>query len=1013
MVILGAGAARAQVTLNPNPSRILGHAQLTQSTTNPNLVEGRELYAPQGLALDTAAKPPILYVSDTYNNRVLAWRDASQFANGASADLVLGQKDKYSTVAAVPGTTSSAGLNLPTGLTVRDGNLYVIDGGNNRILRFPTPFSRSEQLPDLVIGQSNFTQRAPNQGGSSPTEKTLALAGMRAMLAFDSSGNLWVVDAGNSRVLRYPAASLNANAPSADMVLGQADFVSVATALDASVDSQKVKDRLQTPAGLAFDSAGRLFVSDGLFRVLVFAPPFYSGMLARRVMGVVIPAKQGEPPVPRITYDRTSMADPEGIFFADGASPAVIDTNSHRILLFDRFDQWPEESKTYSPAARQVIGQANDFSSRKANNGLAEPSAATFFQPVAAAVAGGELFVVDSGNNRVLVFPDRSGSYDAATRVLGQDGFQYNRPNLIEGREFAFSFLDGRTLSADASLALDASSDVPHLYVADTYNNRVLGFKDARRIRPGDRADIVIGQPDMSTALCNYPDNTPDKPNEKSLCRPTGILVDGEGALWVADTGNGRVVRFPAPFARQATLPAADMVIGQAGFTAKITDPTARTMAAPYGIATAGDNGLVVSDAAHNRVLLFPRVNGTFTTGMAASKVFGQPNLTAADSGAADNRMNSPHHVSVDTDGRIYVADTGNNRVLIFDSVQNVPGADAHAAASLPATSPRAVFASPQTGEIWVADTNNRRSLRFPRFDQLAYSGFKAQTAIPAYVAPLAITQDRAGNLYVADAANRVAVHYQGLYGLNAANFMPDRALAPGMIASIYPLGGKFGDDTESYDQRPNPLPLPTELGDVQVLVNEQPAPLYYVSPGQINVLVPGAAPVSGTAEFQVIRRGTGEILASAPLPMNVASPALLSVNGSGSGQAVAVNEDGSANSATNAADRGSVISLFGTGQGPMPGGPPDGEAPQGEVATPDNPRVWIGTCYVDAPECMDGDAPQLLYSGLAPGQVGVWLIKVRIPKATAPDKAVPVFVQYKSMASAQAPLGVTTIAVK
>src|SRR5689334_20992527 len=89
--------ALAQVTLNPNPSRVIGHAEFTLATANPNLVEGRELYAPQGIVVDTSAHPPVLYVSDTGNNRVMVWKNAAGFPNGASADLVIGQKDLYTT----------------------------------------------------------------------------------------------------------------------------------------------------------------------------------------------------------------------------------------------------------------------------------------------------------------------------------------------------------------------------------------------------------------------------------------------------------------------------------------------------------------------------------------------------------------------------------------------------------------------------------------------------------------------------------------------------------------------------------------------------------------------------------------------------------------------------------------------------------------------------------------------------------------------------------------------------
>ena len=69
-----AASAFAQFPLNPTPARVVGHRQLLLTTANPNLVEGRELYGPQGVAVDTSATPPVLYVSDTGNHRVLAWK---------------------------------------------------------------------------------------------------------------------------------------------------------------------------------------------------------------------------------------------------------------------------------------------------------------------------------------------------------------------------------------------------------------------------------------------------------------------------------------------------------------------------------------------------------------------------------------------------------------------------------------------------------------------------------------------------------------------------------------------------------------------------------------------------------------------------------------------------------------------------------------------------------------------------------------------------------------------------
>ena len=82
---------------------------------------------------------------------------------------------------------------------------------------------------------------------------------------------------------------------------------------------------------------------------------------------------------------------------------------------------------------------------------------------------------------------------------------------------------------------------------------------------PGPAADIVIGQPDPATALCNYPTGDINQPTQASLCHPVGLLVDSAGNLYVADHVNGRVLRFPTPFSHQGNQQA-DLVLGKSNF---------------------------------------------------------------------------------------------------------------------------------------------------------------------------------------------------------------------------------------------------------------------------------------------------------------------------------------------------------------------------------------------------------------------------------------------------------------
>ena len=103
-VVAGAAAvAQSPVTLNPTPTRVFGHAKKDLTTLAPNLVEGKELNGPTGVALDTSVSPPILYVADAFNNRVMVWKNA-RAASGSPADLVVGQRDFFSTGQQGPGS---------------------------------------------------------------------------------------------------------------------------------------------------------------------------------------------------------------------------------------------------------------------------------------------------------------------------------------------------------------------------------------------------------------------------------------------------------------------------------------------------------------------------------------------------------------------------------------------------------------------------------------------------------------------------------------------------------------------------------------------------------------------------------------------------------------------------------------------------------------------------------------------------------------------------------------------
>ena len=169
-----------------------------------------------------------------------------------------------------------------------DGDLYVPDSHNHRVLRYDSPFE-NDSVADEVWGQSDMSGMMCNRGNfDRPTSETLCFHSHsnRFMLNWygngvelDADGNLWVADGGNNRVLRFPVDTDTGEiAKTSDLVLGQPGFNSAATGTSL--------DRFHAPSSLRFDPQGWLYVVDSFNdRVLVFRPPFRSGMRASSEFG--------------------------------------------------------------------------------------------------------------------------------------------------------------------------------------------------------------------------------------------------------------------------------------------------------------------------------------------------------------------------------------------------------------------------------------------------------------------------------------------------------------------------------------------------------------------------------------------------------------------------------------------------------------------------------------------------------------------------------------------------------
>ncbi len=993
--VIGLIAASAAGLAQLSSSAYRGLGQLDLRQNGLNMVQGGELHGPNAVALAASEGLLHLYVADTRNHRVVGWQDARSFQNGEPPTLVLGQPTLQHVN---PEGIGARGLFFPVSLAAdpTTGNLYVADLGHNRVLRYPKPFANPTRVePDAVYGQPSFTVFNPNSGGLSDRSLNQPRA-----VAFDFLGNLWVADSGNHRLLRFPAAVLEETNPSADVVIGQRDFISAGPNLGGLSAAT-----LDTPSGVTFDRQNNLFVSDfNNARVLRFPFPQSTRQAASLVVGQTSFTVRGVPPQPTAS----SMAGPMGLSIDEGGNLHVAIPGDNRILIFAL-------AGFASSAAREVLGQSNFTTNSPNSASFPRASANSLFTVADVKLDGeGRVYAADAGNNRVVMFASNSKS---ASRVLGQTDFSANGANQVKAG----------SINAAYEIAVDYSRAPFALYVSDTNNHRVLVWKDAVRFRTGAPADLVIGQPDLGTALPNSDSRSIDDPSRTSLRAPRGIVADRNGALYVADSGNHRVLRYARPVSQSGRI-TPDLVIGQTDFTTAVSAVvSASSLRDPSGLTIGPNANLFVSDSGNNRVLEFAALAGQ---GASAIRVYGQPTFTTGSlpTAASAQTLVNPQGLFVDGTLNLFVADFGANRVVVYPNTRDAPPSGASASIvigqrSFDAAAPGSdatQLRSPidvtldSGGTIYVSDTGNNRVLVFPTLLFLPFSGAAATGVIgqppgnltsaranwnspdrlatpEGLFAPAGLLFDRRDTLYVGDTGNNRVLHFlKRAAVVNAAHFQPSVPVARGAIVSL------FSKTIAEATQEAASLPLPRDLSGREVLINDEiKAPLLFVSRDQVNLQLPASAPI-GAQRISVRVAESEELLAGGGVVIASSSPGFFTTTVDGRGQAVILNQDGTINSAANPALRGSVIQLFGVGQGEVTPAVADGEgAPGAEplartVAVPTSDGA---TCLTQQPSvcvAIGSTFAEVTYSGLAPGFVGLWQVNVKIPDNSLAGAAVP-----------------------
>jgi uncharacterized protein (TIGR03437 family) len=616
------------------------------------------------------------------------------------------------------GPAVAAQLNLPYGIASDlAGYLYIADLGNSRVRRV---------APDGTISTVAGTG-VPGSAGDGGAAVDAQLMSPRNV-AVDSLGNLYISEFAGHRVRRVTPDGRISTAAGTGISGFNWD------------NGPATTTQLNSPAGLAVDRNNALLIADSA-----------NNRVRKLAVGTITTAGgpwTGSTPV-------TVAVDLNGTEYMSDSGPLV---DSHPV---NAGDQWTRVAGTGasgfsgdgSPASQAVLSAVWDIAADSQGNvyiadgvrvrridrhGIIQTvagdgyqqsigdslaaTAALLFQPSGVALDSvGNLFIADSGTNRVRevvpagtirtfagngfagqgsdqMLATKSSLYSPGSVAVGPTGYLYIADtynhrirtvdlggliSTVAGTGVAGRGAEGlpatqMNLRAPHGVCLDRSGG---LYVVDTGNHRVLLVQPTGSTRtiagngsPGDAGDG--GQAAVA-----------------QLNQPGACTLDTAGNLFIADTGSHRI-RKVTPTGRISTVAGT----GSAGFSGDEGPATAAQLDSPAGIAVEDDGNIFVSDTHNHRIRQVTPDGVIHTIAGTGTAAF------SGDGGwATDAQLYSPAGLMLDGAGNLYFADTGNNRVRRLLPQPGAPPAPVVAAPVLAALNAASLTQGPVApGEMLV-----------------------------------------------------------------------------------------------------------------------------------------------------------------------------------------------------------------------------------------------------------------------------------------------------------------------
>jgi uncharacterized protein (TIGR03437 family) len=755
-------------------------------------------------------------------------------------------------------------------------------------------------------------------------------------IAIDSSGAMYVADANDNRVRK-----INLD--------GSIQTVAGTGLAGLAGDGGPSKAALLShPYGVAVDAQGNLYIADlGNARVRKISPDGTIRTIAGG--GTIVPGGNGDggpATSAQLLEPRNVAVDPDGTLY-------ISDFGAHRVYRVSPGGILTTLAGTGS-AGFSGDGGASQLARLNSPAGLASDSSGT-------------LYIADSANNRIRKV--YQGVITTVYNVTASTGVAISPTGALyiaASGYFGTQFKAIGGIPSARDVALDRAGNA--YATTGQYVHKVTSSGTVSTVA-GSGAAPYFGGDNGPAAVAR-------------LHAPSGLAVDDAGNWYVADTANNRIRKITA-----AGIITTIAGTGDAGPRGDNGSATLAQLNGPRSVAVDSQHNIYIADSGNNSIR-------KITPGGIISTVAVQLGVQLKD----------PEYVAIDSKDSLYIADAGNGRVLkvtssglvsivmlvlqpsavTVDGNGNIYVSAAKAISKITPTgalttvldglnSPRGLAVT-AAGDLIVADTGANVVRRLSSTGVLSTiagagaAGFSGD-GLPASAAqlnsPADLVVDLTGTIWIADSGNnRIRTLTPSVIPdvtvpatlVHSATMAPG-PIAPGEIVTIFGAG---------FD--PN---------QTQLLFDGERATVFYVGTGQINALAPADLAAGSITDIGILVDSVK--VADVPSQVVSAAPGIFTI-GNGTGQAAAVNQDGTLNSESNPAARGSIVSLYATGQG--------------QAASAVSLKIGL---Y----------AAGLLYAGPAPGFPGLLQINAQVPAGFLPPGIQPVVL---SVGSAASQAGVTIV---